>query len=85
MDTRHDTSFRDSHLTCVDCGQGFMFTAGEARFYASKQLISPPLRCPDCRRRRRATINPDCGSLPRSNWPSRDLYADGDRGRPCQR
>lgn len=83
MDTQRDTPFRDQHLICVDCGEDFTFTAGEARFYASKQLISPPRRCPDCRRRRRATINPDSGGPSRRSWRWRDLYPDGDTGRTC--
>jgi hypothetical protein len=55
---RHDSQFiEDQLLTCVDCGSDFTFTGGEARFYLSKGLTIPPHRCPECRRRRKLTIN----------------------------
>lgn len=47
----------DEDLFCVTCGSKFTFTAGEHRFYLSKGLIIPPRHCPECRRRRRMTIN----------------------------
>jgi len=47
----------DQSLTCLDCGRDFTFAAGEHRFYLSKGLSIPPKRCPDCRSRRRQTIN----------------------------
>jgi CxxC-x17-CxxC domain-containing protein len=43
----------DSTLTCRDCGQTFVFTAGEQDFYASRGY-SEPGRCPDCRAARKA-------------------------------
>lgn len=53
-----DTSptFKDVLVKCCDCGNVFLFSAGEARFYASKQLTAPPKRCPECRRLRKLTI-----------------------------
>jgi hypothetical protein len=57
------TEPKDINVTCLDCQSTFTFTAGEQLFYMSKGLIMPPRRCPDCRRRRRLTINPD----PRQN------------------
>ena len=41
----------DQMLTCRDCGNSFVFTAGEQEFYASKGFSSPG-RCPDCRAER---------------------------------
>jgi CxxC-x17-CxxC domain-containing protein len=35
------------------CGKSFVFTAGEREFYEKKGFLSPPKRCPDCRRERR--------------------------------
>ena len=45
--------YTDRTLTCADCGQDFVFTAGEQEFYASKGFSSDPRRCPDCRRKRK--------------------------------
>jgi CxxC-x17-CxxC domain-containing protein len=41
--------FEDRTLTCRDCGQSFVFSAGEQAFYASKGLTHDPQRCPACR------------------------------------
>ncbi|MBX6341154.1 MAG: zinc-ribbon domain containing protein [Thermomicrobiaceae bacterium] len=43
-------SFADKTLTCRDCGETFVFTAGEQAFYAEKGFANQPSRCPDCRR-----------------------------------
>ncbi|MBE3559561.1 MAG: zinc-ribbon domain containing protein [Ktedonobacteraceae bacterium] len=45
--------YQDRILTCRDCGNEFVFTAGEQAFYASKGLTNAPARCPDCRAARR--------------------------------
>ncbi|WP_297157641.1 zinc-ribbon domain containing protein, partial [Thermogemmatispora sp.] len=45
--------YQDRVLTCRDCGQDFVFSAGEQAFFASKGLTNPPARCPDCRAARR--------------------------------
>lgn len=42
-------SLEDKHLTCRDCGQEFLFTAGEQEFYQMKGLLHEPGRCPSCR------------------------------------
>ena len=47
-------SFEDKTLTCRDCGQEFIFTAGEQEFYEQRGLTNQPGRCPDCRRARKA-------------------------------
>ena len=39
----------DRTLTCRDCGQQFVFTAGEQEFYQSRGLTNEPGRCPECR------------------------------------
>ena len=46
-------SFSDRTLTCRDCGQQFVFTAGEQEFYQSRGLTNDPGRCPDCRQARK--------------------------------
>ncbi|HEY8489880.1 MAG TPA: zinc-ribbon domain containing protein [Dehalococcoidia bacterium] len=47
-------SYQDKTLTCVECGNTFVFTAGEQEFHASKGFTNEPKRCPDCRAARRA-------------------------------
>ena len=41
--------YEDRTLTCRDCGEEFIFSAGEQAFYASKSLVNDPQRCPSCR------------------------------------
>ncbi|MGB8706829.1 MAG: zinc-ribbon domain containing protein [Dehalococcoidia bacterium] len=47
--------FEDKTLICIECGCEFIFESGEQQFYLAKSLIEPK-RCPECRRRRKATI-----------------------------
>jgi len=47
-------SYADKTLTCRECGQEFIFTAGEQEFYASRGLMNEPGRCPACRAARRS-------------------------------
>jgi CxxC-x17-CxxC domain-containing protein len=47
--------YTDKTLTCRDCGQQFIFTAGEQEFYAEKGFTNEPTRCPDCRSARKAS------------------------------
>ena len=44
-------------LTCVDCGNEFVFTAGEQEFYKEKGFENEPKRCPDCRRKKKQQNN----------------------------
>lgn len=44
----------DRTLVCKDCGKEFIFTAGEQEFFKSKGFENDPVRCPDCRRARKA-------------------------------
>lgn len=43
----------DQQKTCIDCQAPYTFTKGEQEFFTSKKL-TPPLRCPDCRKARKA-------------------------------
>ncbi|MCR4426488.1 MAG: zinc-ribbon domain containing protein [Firmicutes bacterium] len=47
-------AFEDKVLNCRDCGQDFVFTAGEQQFYVDRGFQNEPSRCPDCRRARKA-------------------------------
>jgi CxxC-x17-CxxC domain-containing protein len=42
-------TFENKQLTCLNCQRDFLFTVGEQEFFALKQLINVPKRCPDCR------------------------------------
>ncbi len=44
----------DKTLTCRDCGNTFLFTAGEQEFFAQKGFTNEPTRCPSCRSARRS-------------------------------
>ena len=46
--------YQDKTITCRDCGQDFVFTAGEQEFYASKGFDNEPTRCKGCRDTRKA-------------------------------
>ena len=37
--------YQDKTLICRDCGQEFIFSAGEQEFFASKGLQNEPGRC----------------------------------------
>ena len=41
--------YEDRTLACRDCGEGFIFSGGEQRFFAEKGLLNIPQRCPTCR------------------------------------
>jgi CxxC-x17-CxxC domain-containing protein len=43
------TNGEDQSIKCVDCGEQFLFTAGEQAFYATKGLTNAPTRCRACR------------------------------------
>src|SRR5512144_2618679 len=42
-------SFVDREIVCLDCGQPFLFTAGEQEFYERKGFKEEPKRCKACR------------------------------------
>lgn len=44
----------DKTLKCRDCGSEFIFSVGEQEFYKEKGFENDPVRCPDCRRARKA-------------------------------
>ncbi len=41
--------YEDKTLVCKDCGNEFVFTAGEQEFYAEKGFVNEPQRCKACR------------------------------------
>ena len=44
-----DTAYEDKTLVCKECGNEFVFTAGEQEFYAEKGFENEPQRCKACR------------------------------------
>ena len=41
--------YEDKTLVCKECGNEFVFTAGEQEFYAEKGFVNEPQRCKACR------------------------------------
>ena len=41
--------YEDKTLVCKECGNEFVFTAGEQEFYASRGFENEPQRCKACR------------------------------------
>lgn len=65
--------FIDKVLKCVDCGNDFVFTAGEQLFFHDKQFKNDPKRCKQCKIKRASgtgagvrtetrTVCSECGS-----------------------
>ena len=51
-------SYSDKPLNCRDCGKQFNFTAGEQEFYAEKGFENEPVRCKECRNKKRFGSRP---------------------------
>ena len=47
-------AFTDKQLTCVDCGQGFEFSASQQEHFAKLGFQNEPKRCPPCRAAKKA-------------------------------
>lgn len=72
------TDFQDRSIACVDCGEHFVWTAGEQVFFHDKGLKNEPKRCKPCKQakndrlshirvpglRNQATNRSDCGVRP---------------------
>ena len=46
--------YDDKTLMCKECGQEFVFTAGEQEFYAPRGFENEPQRCKTCRDNRKS-------------------------------
>ena len=51
--------YTDKTLVCKECGQEFIFTAGEQEFYAEKGFVNEPQRCKACRHARKNAAKPE--------------------------
>lgn len=56
---------QDKRIQCVDCGQVFVFTAGEQRFFREKHILNEPKRCRVCKTKMMAHMPPQTGDAPR--------------------
>ncbi|MCL0054088.1 zinc-ribbon domain containing protein [Dehalococcoidia bacterium] len=54
-------SYQDRNLTCVECGQSFIFSADDQSYHAEKGYTNEPKRCASCRDARRANRSTDGG------------------------
>jgi|ERR1035437_184605 CxxC-x17-CxxC domain-containing protein len=45
-----EEQFNDLSITCIDCSQEFVWTAGEQAFFHQKNLLNPPKRCKECKK-----------------------------------
>ena len=51
--------YEDKTLICKECGEEFVFTAGEQEFYAEKGFENEPQRCKPCRDARKNAAKAD--------------------------
>ena len=49
-------SFTDKTITCADCGQTFVFSAGEQETFQQRGFTNEPKRCAPCHSARKAQI-----------------------------
>ena len=54
-------AFQDQTLQCRDCGKDFVWTASEQEFYQQKGFQNSPVRCPECRAKKKASMGNDRG------------------------
>ena len=52
-----EITMEDKTLVCADCGQEFIFSAGEQEFYKQMGFTNEPKRCKNCRNKRKAERN----------------------------
>ena len=53
---KKENMYQDKTLKCKDCGNEFVFTAGEQEFYASRGFENEPSRCKECRTARKNAV-----------------------------
>ena len=51
--------YEDKTLVCKECGNEFVFTAGEQEFYAERGFANEPQRCKASRDARKKNQRPD--------------------------
>lgn len=51
--------YEDKTFKCKECGEDFIFTAGEQEFYAERGFVNEPQRCKPCRDMRKQSQKPE--------------------------
>ena len=74
--------YEDKTLVCKECGNEFIFTAGEQEFYAERGFENEPQRCKSCRDARKqaargereyfVTVCSECGKEARVPFKPRE-------------
>ena len=62
--------FEDKTLVCKECGNEFVFTAGEQEFYAARGFQNEPQRCKACRDARKNAARGPVSISPLSALPA---------------
>lgn len=52
-----ETTLQDKIIVCKDCGKEFIFSVGEQKFFKEKGFENDPVRCPACRKAKKAQRN----------------------------
>ena len=71
--------YEDKTLICKDCGNEFIFSAGEQEFFAKKGLTNEPKKCKACRDARKAN-----GKAPRELFTTVCANCGGEAKVPFQ-
>ncbi len=50
------SEFQDIKVKCIDCGDDFIFTAGEQKYFRDNNLHQPK-RCFNCRKNKREQLH----------------------------
>ncbi len=87
IDAPEEVVYQDETLVCKECGQEFVFTVGEQKFYAEKGFVNKPKTCKACRDAKKNAGKPerqyfeavcaDCGGVAKVTFepnPERPVY-----------
>lgn len=67
-------AYSDRTITCVDCGQPFVFSAAEQEVFANRGFTNDPKRCPSCRAARRGDRYGDTGGGSYRSYGPRQMF-----------
>ena len=67
-------SFQDKTLTCVDCGQPFVFTAGEQEFFAQRGFQNEPKRCKACKAAKKSGAGGGAAGMGGAGGAGREMH-----------
>lgn len=71
--------YQDKTLVCKECGQEFIFSAGEQAFYEERGFEHEPQRCKACRNKRK-----NAGQAPREYFTATCYACGGEAKVPFQ-